>query len=194
MSKTPKISLMPYSIIVLGSSALWGMLNGWLLYFYLPPTGPTLIPAALYGLVLLVSKAITIGCTLAVGYISDRTKSSWGRRLPYIVAGGTLLPIFFVLLWTPPYSGYSIWNLVYITIILILFNVIYEFYQIPYKLPPAGAVGLGERQGLGVQLEDGLFIGRIYSCWICGSHDPGIRLCQDSHNSCGCGCSVHDPA
>src|SRR5574342_1273078 len=94
-----------YTIITLGSSTLWGVASGWLLYFYLPPGAPPLVPLTYYSAVILVSKAVNIVIGLPIGYISDRTKSSWGRRLPYVIGGAIFLPILFVLLWTPPQTG-----------------------------------------------------------------------------------------
>src|SRR5210317_1687792 len=37
-----------------------------------------------------------------MGYISDNTRSRWGRRRPYIFIGAILSGIFFILLWQLP--------------------------------------------------------------------------------------------
>jgi GPH family glycoside/pentoside/hexuronide:cation symporter len=39
---------------------------------------------------------------VVVGYFSDRTRSRWGRRIPYVVAGAPLWALFAFLLFTPP--------------------------------------------------------------------------------------------
>ena len=137
-----------YTIITLGSSTLWGVASGWLLYFYLPPNEPPLVPLALYSIVLLVSKGVNIVFGMPVGYISDNTNSRWGRRLPYIIGGATLLPILFVLLWTPPHGegSTSTATLIYLFLVLIAFNLAYEIHQVPYgSLLPELAVGEKER-------------------------------------------------
>jgi len=135
-----------YAIIMFGSSTLWGVASGWLLYFYLPPGAPPLVPLAFYSIVILVSKAVNILLGLPVGYISDHTRSSWGRRLPYIIGGAILIPILFVLLWTPPHNGSSSFTSVYLFLVLIAFNAVYEIHQVPYEaLLPELAVGEKER-------------------------------------------------
>jgi Na+/melibiose symporter-like transporter len=40
--------------------------------------------------------------------------------------------VFFVLLWTPPVATESAWNLVYLALILMLYNVSYSLNQIPH--------------------------------------------------------------
>ncbi len=122
-----------YTLITLGSATLWGVLSGWLLYFYFPPGAPPLFPLALYSMVILISKAVNIAISLPIGYISDHTNSTWGRRLPYVIGGGFFLPIFFVLLWTPPQAQTSNINLLYLFLVLIAFNLAYEIHQVPYE-------------------------------------------------------------
>jgi GPH family glycoside/pentoside/hexuronide:cation symporter len=120
-----------YAVITLATSTLWGVLSGWLLYFYLPPTGSPLVPAALYGLIMLISRGINILITIPVGYLSDRTRTRWGRRMPFVVGGALFIPLLFVLIWMPPHAGESIVNLLYVAVILAAFNVVYEIHQIP---------------------------------------------------------------
>lgn len=124
-----------YATLTLGSAALWGFVNGWLLYFYLPPQGQgiPLVPAALYSLIMLASRVINILISLPTGHLSDRTRSRWGRRLPYIFAGSAAMLGLFVLLWLPPRPAESALNGLYLAVVLILFNIAYSFRLIPYE-------------------------------------------------------------
>jgi GPH family glycoside/pentoside/hexuronide:cation symporter len=132
----PSIRLdVSYSLVLLGSPMLWSFVDSWLLYFYLPPAGQGVprVPAALYGLAVFLPRILNALLTAPIGYLSDNTRSRWGRRLPYMFVSAAPLLIFFVLLWGPPNPGESIWNLVYLSIVLLLYNVAYSFLLIPYN-------------------------------------------------------------
>jgi len=123
-----------YGMISLGSTVLWSVLSGWLLYFYLPPEGEgrPLVPAALLGVALFANRVVDAVIDPPIGYLSDRTHSRWGRRLPFMAASALPMLVFFVLLWAPPVRGESVWNLVYLVVILELYNVAYSFLHIAH--------------------------------------------------------------
>jgi GPH family glycoside/pentoside/hexuronide:cation symporter len=123
-----------YGLVNLGSTTLWSVLGGWLLYFYLPPEGEgsSLVPAALYGAAMLVVRAVNALIAPSIGHLSDQTRSRWGRRLPFMFVSALPMAVFFVLLWTPPLQQTSGWNLVYLAVIFLLYNLAYTLNQVPY--------------------------------------------------------------
>ena len=127
-----------YALVTLGTSAVWSIITGWLLYFYLPPAGSggepgrALVPAALYSAAMLATRALNAAIAPPVGYLSDHTRSRWGRRLPYLAISGLPMLALFVLLWTPPVATESGWNLLYLVFVLGLYNAAYTLHQIPY--------------------------------------------------------------
>jgi GPH family glycoside/pentoside/hexuronide:cation symporter len=121
-----------YALVTLGSSTTWAVWNGWLMYFYLAPAGTPRVPIALYSIAVLSTGAVNALLTPPIGYLSDYTRSRWGRRLPYMFASALPMLVFFVLLWTPPVTGESTWNLVYLVIVLGLYNAAYCLNQVPY--------------------------------------------------------------
>ena len=49
-----------------------------------------------------------------MGWLSDRTVSRWGRRIPYVVGGAPLAAIFTVLLFTTPGDGSTAKTAIYL--------------------------------------------------------------------------------
>ncbi|TAE16126.1 MAG: MFS transporter [Bacteroidetes bacterium] len=56
-----------------------------------------------------------------MGYITDNTKSRWGRRRPYIFVGAIFSGIFFVLLWQLSVSNSEMYNFWYFLIMSLVF-------------------------------------------------------------------------
>ncbi len=78
--------------------------------------------------IILVIDAIT---DPLVGYYSDRTRSKWGRRHPYMYTAAIPVAITYYFLWTPP-EYYSDWQLFfYFLICAIIIRVFITFYEVP---------------------------------------------------------------
>lgn len=69
----------------------WALVSGYLLYFW---TDVALIPAALCGTFMLLSKGIDAVSDPIVGALADRTKSKWGRYRPWIIFAAVPMLIF----------------------------------------------------------------------------------------------------
>jgi GPH family glycoside/pentoside/hexuronide:cation symporter len=76
-----------------------------------------------------------------MGYISDNTRSRWGRRRPYIFVGAIIVGIVFALLWQLPPGKSEGWYFWYFLAGSIIFFLAYTMYATPwvafgYELTP----------------------------------------------------------
>ena len=69
-----------------------------------------------------------------IGYLSDKTKSRWGRRIPWMLGATIPLGVLMILLFTPPFT-YSQNDsvFIYFFIILILFDISYTSFNLNYN-------------------------------------------------------------
>ncbi|MEP0392731.1 MAG: MFS transporter [Erythrobacter sp.] len=70
-----------------------------LLFYYSQVLG---MDAGLVGLILLAALLIDAVVDPIIGYMSDRTYTRWGRRLPWLYAAPIPLAVIWILLWSPP--------------------------------------------------------------------------------------------
>ncbi len=76
-----------------------------------------------------------------MGYISDNTRTRWGRRRPFIFAGAILAAILFVVLWALPEGKGEMWYFWYFLAVSIVFFAAYTMFATPwvalgYELTP----------------------------------------------------------
>lgn len=88
-----------YAIGMFGTSIPINLIKGSMLYFYVQVLG---LDAAVYASVYMVYGIIDAIDNPVFGYISDRTRTRWGRRRPYMIVGAILLLIgMLALFWVP---------------------------------------------------------------------------------------------
>lgn len=92
--------------------------------------GLGLDPAAI-GLIQACSKITDAVLDPIMGFISDKTRTRWGRRRPYIVIGAILSGLVFASMWQIP-GGHS--QRFYIVVFLVGINVFYAAYTV-YAAP-----------------------------------------------------------
>ena len=141
-----------YGTSRVGSEALGKASGLWLLYYYAPPRDahlPTLLPSLAVGALLTVAGVVAALDDVIVGFLSDRTRSRFGRRIPYIVLGAPLWSIFFVLLFTPPPHAGHATTAVYLLLVFEAVSLFGSVVVSPYEaLLPEMARTSSERVGL----------------------------------------------
>jgi GPH family glycoside/pentoside/hexuronide:cation symporter len=111
------------------------VLYAWLPYFYTPPadSGNTAyVTLFVFGVILFGGRVLDAVTDPLLGFWSDRTRSRWGRRKPYIFISSPILFITFVLVWRPPVPGVSTANAVWLGSVLFFYYWAYTGLLIPW--------------------------------------------------------------
>ncbi len=116
-------------------TGIYNTVPGLLLLIYMTDTLG--IPAWLAGLGIFVPKMWDVITDPLMGSISDRTESRWGRRRPWMLLGGILLPILFALLFATPDFGDPMLAFCWVLGFYILCATTYTVFSVPYIAMPA---------------------------------------------------------
>lgn len=86
----------------------------------------------LLGLTYFIPKFYDALFDLIMGYVSDNTKSKWGRRRQYVLAGAIILGISFSLMWQLYTENGVTYNFWYFLVVSLIFYSGLTIFSIPY--------------------------------------------------------------
>ena len=120
MNKLKKIC---YSFGAVATALSYQAFSTYIIFFYVDTLRLKASLAAVAMLIYGVWNAIN---DPIAGFISDSTKTKWGRRIPYVLFGAIPFGLIYFLLWTPPFSSSDMTALFWYFLILIcLFDALY---------------------------------------------------------------------
>jgi len=89
------------------------------------------IPALTVGVVIMASLMLDVVLDLVIGRWSDRTRTRWGRRHPFMYASAVPAAVLFFLVWNPPMalSGPSL--VAFLVLMIMATRIAVTLYEIP---------------------------------------------------------------
>jgi len=90
------------------------------------------IPPVWAGLALLVPRVWNVVADPIVGIVSDRTRTRFGRRRPYLLGGATFWGVCFAVLFNLPRGQASALDILWFGAVFLLNNTGLSLYQVPY--------------------------------------------------------------
>ncbi len=135
--------LLAYSAGMAGWSILMNTISVMLIYFYLPPENsglPVLIPNTgilrvftIFSLILASGRLIDAITDPLIAWFSDRSRSKWGRRIPFMMVSFLPSAIFCIMLFYPLHPFESTANFSWLLIMQSLFYISLTMYIVPFN-------------------------------------------------------------
>jgi glycoside/pentoside/hexuronide:cation symporter, GPH family len=142
----PRIRKVLYGVGDTGFSLTSTIVGAYFLIFLTDVVG---IAAGVAGMAIFVGKSWDYVNDPLVGYISDRTRSRWGRRRPFLLFGFVPFALAFALLWWVPPIESRTMLVVYFAAALVIFDTAATFVYMPYfALTPELTLDYDERTSL----------------------------------------------
>ena len=123
-----------WGVGTLGISVMFNTLNVLMQRFATDYLG---VLAVTWGAIYLGAKIYDAVTDPVMGIISDRTRSRWGRRRPYLLVGGLLAAAAFWGLFHAPATTTSNHAILLLALLMLLYSTGYTIFNVPYMAMPA---------------------------------------------------------
>ena len=147
MKRLTKKQMIIFAIGQLGWSTLSGIITTWLVTFYLPTQGDIdagavkyIIPGlviggfmSVLGLIAALGRIFDAVTDPLIASLSDRSKNPRGRRIPFMQYAAVPLAVVTVLVFCPFWGEQDPMNIVWVSIMLVLFYLFMTMYCTPYN-------------------------------------------------------------
>lgn len=133
-SRHSRVTLIGFSLGSLGTGIFSMAPSVLLLYFMTDILG---IAASLAAVAMALPRFWDIFVDPLVGIASDRTRSRWGRRRPYLLVGAVLMSVSFIFLFSVPDIASPTARFLYVLIIFVISSTAYSVFSVPYITMPA---------------------------------------------------------
>jgi len=130
----------------LGFSLTTTIIGAYFLFFLTDVVG---IAPAVAGIAILIGRTWDYLNDPLIGHISDRTRSRWGRRRPFLLFGALPFALAFMLMWYRPPFESQVALAAYYSVAYVLFDAAATFVYMPYfALTPELTENYDERTSL----------------------------------------------
>jgi len=130
------------------------------------------VPLGYLAIAIAVARALDALSDPLIGWMSDRTRTRWGRRRPYMVVGAPLCAVAFYALFTPPAVLHHAQAALWFGGTFILYSIFHTVYALPhYALGPELTLDYHERSRLFGVRESFTILGTIVA-----SIAPGVLI------------------
>ena len=133
-TRLPLLNKMLLASDHVGLQAIQYFRQSWMLFFLVPPMGEGIarvpdvsilgleVDARVFaGFLIFAGRFVDAFTDPLIGWWSDRTRSRWGRRIPFIFFSTPFYALFAAMVWFLPDEGASLWNAIYFVIVLEMF-------------------------------------------------------------------------
>jgi len=96
-------------------------------------TGVLLVDVGVMGLLFALQRVWDAVTDPLVGYLSDRTRTRWGRRRPWMAVSVLPLALFGWMLWAPPESVQGGWLVVWLAVAMFGFSTGTTLFLVPHQ-------------------------------------------------------------
>jgi GPH family glycoside/pentoside/hexuronide:cation symporter len=89
-------------------------------------------PPLLWGIIYFLPRLFDAITDPIMGFISDNTRSRWGRRRPYVFAGAVITGLSFVIMWQLHPENGLLFNFIYFMVFSFTFYLGLTIFSVPY--------------------------------------------------------------